>query len=75
MTFQDYIFPEKTNQNNSVISEIKARKSYAALPTTLYQLTFNVSIEDPLIYLVLYHKEFSLDFQCSPSVKAIALSV
>lgn len=75
VAFQDYVFLEKTNQNSSVISDTKARKKYAALPTALYQLTFNVSIEHPLIYLGLYHKEFCPDFQCFPLVKAIALCV
>lgn len=36
VTFHDYVLLEKNNQSNSVISQIKARKLYAALPTTLY---------------------------------------
>lgn len=35
MAFQDYVLLEKTNQNNSVISDVKARKYYTAFPTTL----------------------------------------
>lgn len=74
MTFHDYVLLEKNNQSNSVISQIKAQKLYAALPTTLYQLTFSVFI-DLLIYLGSHHSEFSLDFQCSLLVEAIALCV